>query len=73
MLAELLLDLTTMTHRLGVLLGEADDDEFKSVRSRFVAFATAVRALPTAAVPRKQIGFKVATKKKRAAPKKKKR
>lgn len=57
-LADLLLDLTTHTARLAVLLSEADEDEWKGFAHRYHAFLQVVQALPLEPKPRRRVGFK---------------
>lgn len=69
-LSDLLLELTTHTSRLRVLLSEAEEDEFKAALPRFRSFIEEVSRLPQGPTRRKPMGFTVEAKKKPKKPRK---
>lgn len=80
MLNDLLLELTTYTTRLRVLLTEAEEDEFRAALPRFKGFIEEVERLPAEPQRRRRIGFQApppkpvkATKKTKKGASKKKR
>jgi hypothetical protein len=63
-LAELLLDMTQATTKLAVLLAEADEEEFRLIRGRLMAYLALTQQLPSSPMRRATMGFKVNAKEK---------
>ncbi len=64
-LGDLLLELITAVVRLNVLLGEADESEFRAARGRLGTLRKAMDELPTEPRARRRVGFKTPQKRKR--------
>lgn len=62
-LAELLLDMSAGALKACVLLGESDDEDWKSIGPRLSTFLSLVQQFPTGPRPRRRMGFQVATEK----------
>jgi hypothetical protein len=70
-LPDLLLDLTTMTARLNVLMAEAEEEEWKAAWPRLHAFLEQVGKLPTGPRARRPVGFRVREKERKTSKRKK--
>lgn len=57
-LADLLLELTSASTKVAILMSELDEDEYRGIAPRLVAFLSMVQQIPTTARRRRKIGFK---------------
>lgn len=56
-IGDFVLELSAQVFKLGILLSEMDEDEFKAIRRRLAAFSAAVKRLPTSSQTKRRVGF----------------